>query len=147
MPTIKVSTVIQAPRHEVWALVRDLGAGVRWMEDAEAIRFTSPHREGKGTTFVCDTRVGPLRLADEIEVVEWKPRRAIGIRHRGLVSGRGRFVLQRRRGATRFTWEERLRFPWWMGGPLGGVVAAPVLRWQWRRNLANLKTLVESSSR
>ena len=55
------------------------------------------------------------------------------------MTGRGRFTLSGTGdGGTRFTWEERLRFPWWMAGPFGAVVAAPVLRIIWRRNLANL---------
>jgi hypothetical protein len=113
------------------------------MDDAIAIRFTSRQREGVGTTFECDTRVGPFRLVDRMEVTEWRARRAIGIRHTGLVTGRGRFVLARHRRGTRFTWEERLRFPWWLGGAVGGTVAKPVLRRVWRGNLENLRRLIE----
>lgn len=117
------------------------------MGDAVAIRHTSPLREGVGTTFDCDTRVGPFRLTDRMEVTEWSEGRAMGIRHVGLVQGTGRFTVRPvRRGRTRFTWDERLRFPWWMGGPAGSVAAAPVLRRIWRRNLANLKHQVESPS-
>lgn len=117
------------------------------MEDAVAIRFTSSRRRGVGTTFDCDTRVGPLRLTDRMEITEWRPGRAMGIRHVGVVTGEGRFVLRRRLlrgGGTRFTWEERLVFPWWMGGPFGAVVGGQVLRLVWRRNLRNLKRRVES---
>jgi hypothetical protein len=69
----------------------------------------------------------------------------MGITHVGLVTGTGRFTLRRsaRGGGTRFTWSEQLRFPWWMGGPVGAAVAAPVLRRMWRKNLANLKRRVE----
>jgi hypothetical protein len=70
----------------------------------------------------------------------------MGIRHVGLVTGSGRFTLRRARGGrTRFTWEEKLRFPWWMGGPLGGALGARVLRRIWRRNLRNLKRQVEGA--
>jgi hypothetical protein len=69
----------------------------------------------------------------------------MGVRHVGLVTGTGRFTLRRaRRGRTRFSWEERLRFPLWMGGPVGGVVGARVMRVIWRRNLRNLKAIVEA---
>lgn len=114
------------------------------MADAVAIRFLSSQREGVGTRFDCDTRVGPLRLTDRMEVTEWNPGRAMGIRHVGLVTGTGRFTLRRaglRR--TKFTWDERLVFPWWMGGPIGGVVAAPVLRRVWKGNLRRLAAKVE----
>lgn len=106
------------------------------MEDAVAIRFTSPQREGVGTSFVCDTKVGPIRLADHMTITEWKPRKVMGVHHTGLVTGRGRFLLKRRgRRGTSFIWEERLSFPVWL--------ASPILRWVWRRNLRNLKQLLE----
>lgn len=78
-----------------------------------------------------------------MEVTEWRERRAMGIRHTGIVRGVGRFTLKLRPGGTLFTWEERLRFPWWLGGRLTGVVASPVLRSVWKRNLRTLKELVE----
>jgi hypothetical protein len=77
-------------------------------------------------------------------VTEWVPRRAMGVEHRGLFVGRGRFTLARRRGGrTRFAWQERLTFPWFLGGPFGAFAAKPVLRWVWRRNLRRLKSLAE----
>lgn len=127
----------------MWRAVRDIGSHVRWMHDAESIRITSSRTTGLGTVFECATRVGPFRLSDTMEIVEWKERRTMGIRHTGLVQGRGRFTLRLRPGGTLFTWEERLRFPPWMGGPFGGFVARPVLRRIWKRNLATLKTMVE----
>ncbi|HEX7165745.1 MAG TPA: SRPBCC family protein [Acidimicrobiales bacterium] len=145
MTRLRVYVDIDAPPARVWAAVRDIASHPRWMHDAVAIRFVTPQREGVGTTFDCDTKVGPFRLVDRMEVVEWKPRRAMGITHAGTVSGRGRFVLQPRRFGrrTRFVWDERLRFPVWFGGPIGSAIARAVLRRIWRRNLANLKRLVE----
>ena len=146
-PRIRVSTVIDAPPRAVWASIKDIRSHVEWMEDAVAIRFTSPRRSGVGASFDCHTKVGPLRLTDRMEITEWRPGRAMGIRHVGIVTGEGRFSLRRRRFARRgttFTWEERLSFPWWMGGPLGALVGGQVLRLVWRRNLRNLKRRVES---
>jgi hypothetical protein len=52
------------------------------------------------------------------------------------VTGTGRFTLQRRgRRRTRFTWDEELAVPWWLGGP----IVALVLRLVWRRNLERLR--------
>jgi hypothetical protein len=145
MAGIRVSTVIDATPAEVWDVVRHVGDHVEWMEDAVAIRFTSAQTSGVGTTFDCDTKVGPFRITDRMEITEWAPRRAMGVRHVGMVTGTGVFTLRPRRGGrTRFTWRERLRFPWWMGGPLGAVVGGEVLRLVWRRNLANLKAIVEA---
>ena len=145
MTRIKVSVPIDAPRRRVWADLQDIASHVEWMHDAVAIRFTSRRRQGVGTTFDCDTKVGPLRTTDRMEVTEWRPRRAMGIRHVGVVTGSGRFALKRRRrGGTRMVWDERLSFPWWAGGPLAGVAAKPVLRAVWKRNLRNLKRRIET---
>lgn len=136
---IRVATIIDAPPARVWADVEDLATHPEWMHDAVSIRFTSPIRSGVGTTFDCATRVGPFRITDRMEVTQWEPERALGIRHVGVVSGEGRFVLKPCRGGrTRFIWIERLHFPWWMGGPAGAAAAKPVLRRVWRRNLRGL---------
>jgi uncharacterized protein YndB with AHSA1/START domain len=147
MSRIRVSTTIDAPRDRVWDAIRDIGSHVTWMEDAVAIRFTSRRHEGVGTTFECDTRVGPFRLTDRMEVTEWVERRTMGIRHVGTVTGIGRFTLERRRrNRTRFTWEERLVFPRRLGGRAGALAGALVLGRIWARNLRNLKTRIERES-
>lgn len=144
MASIRVSTTIDASPAVVWKAIEDVGSHVRWMEDAVAIRFLTSRRQGVGTRFECDTAVGPLSLTDVMEITEWAPRKAMGVRHVGVVTGEGRFTLRRVRGdRTRFTWKERLHFPWWMGGPFGAVVGGEVLRLVWKRNLANLQALVE----
>jgi hypothetical protein len=144
VPRIRVGTTIDAPRAQVWAEVRDIASHVQWMEDAVAIEFTSRRRAGVGTTFDCETRIGPFHLTDRMEVTQWREGRVIGIRHTGIVTGTGRFTLRRRRGGrTRFTWEERLTFPIRMGGRPGAAVGGLVLRRVWKRNLANLKARIE----
>ncbi len=136
---IRVRTLIDAPPAAVWADVERLETHVEWMRDARSIRFLGRRRRGVGTRFACRTRIGPLTTVDLIHVTEWKPKKVIGIEHRGVVSGRGRFTLQKkRRGRTRFTWDERLTFPGWMGGWLGEHLAAPLLRRVWKHNLRRL---------
>jgi len=143
MTAIRVEQTILAPPEAVWAAVEDVSTHVRWMEDAVAIRFTSAHHSGVGAAFDCDTKVGPFRLTDRMVVTEWDPPRTLGIRHAGVVRGSGRFVLTPDGGHTSFAWEEELQFPTWMGGAAGAAAAAPLLRRVWRRNLRNLKVLVE----
>jgi hypothetical protein len=146
VPGIRVSTVIDATPRQVWRVVEDIDRHVEWMRDAEAIRFLSTQTAGVGTSFECDTRVGPFHLTDVMEITRWQPRRAMGVRHVGVVTGTGVFTLRRLPGGrTRFTWRERLTFPWWMGGPFGAVVGGEVLRQVWGRNLRTLKALVEGT--
>jgi hypothetical protein len=143
---IRVGITIDAPPDQTWRVLEPIEHHVDWMADAESIRFVGPQTRGAGTTFDCVTKVGPFRLTDRMTVIEWEPGRMMGIQHKGLVTGRGRFTLRRRRGKrTQFTWAERLSFPWWMGGPVGGLAAKPVLRAIWRRNLRRLKTIVEAA--
>jgi hypothetical protein len=143
MPRIEVSTVIAASPDEVWAAIEDVGSHVEWMADAEAIRFDTAQTSGVGTTFECDTEIGPLKLTDHMEITEWRPGEVMGVRHTGLVTGEGRFTLSAEGSGTRFAWREELRFPWWMGGAAGGAVGAPVLRRVWAGNLRRLKERVE----
>ncbi len=148
MARVVVSVTIDAPRPQVWAGVRDIASHVDWMADAVAIRFTSARHDGVGTTFDCDTKIGPLRLTDKMEVTEWIDESAMGIRHVGVVTGTGRFTLAKTDlGHTRFTWDEALTFPWWMGGAAGGSVGKLVLRQVWKRNLRRLKQVIESGLR
>jgi hypothetical protein len=143
---IRVSADYEATPDAVWRVLEPVDDHVQWMADAEAIRFLTEQTEGVGTRFECVTKVGPIRLVDDMEITAWEPARTMGVRHRGVVSGEGRFTLEPLDGGrrTRFTWDEALRFPWWLGGPLGSAIAGPlVLRRIWSGNLRRLKPLVE----
>ena len=144
---IVVGVEIDATPERVWDVVEPVERHVDWMHDAVAIRFTGEQTRGVGTEFLCDTKVGPFKLVDRMEITEWEPGAVMGVRHIGMVTGTGRFTLEpidlgRR---TRFVWEETLVFPWWMGGPLGALIGGKiVLAAIWRRNLRGLRRLVEN---
>jgi hypothetical protein len=133
---------IPAPSDRVWAELADLGSHYQWMADAEEIRFTDQQRSGLGTRMLVPTRVGPFRTTDVMTVTEWEEGRAMSVEHVGAVSGRGRFALEETAMGTRLTWSEQLRFPWWLGGPLGAWVAGPVLKRIWKGNLSRLAARV-----
>jgi len=148
MSEIRVAIEIDAPPSRVWEVVEPVENHVDWMHDAVAIRFTGSQTRGVGTEFLCDTKVGPIKLVDRMEITEWTPGEVMGVRHSGLVTGSGRFTLEpidlgRR---TRFVWQEELTFPWWLGGPVGAFIGGKlVLRAIWQRNLRGLKQLVEKT--
>lgn len=147
MGRIRVSTIIDASPNDVWDEVRQLDRHVIWMADAHEIDFADDRRSGVGTSFVCHTRVGPIRLKDRMVVTSWRERREIGVSHRGVVTGIGRFTITRLGSErTRFTWAEHLSYPWWLGGAVGGFFGGIVMRRIWRRNLKVLKGLIESGS-
>jgi uncharacterized protein YndB with AHSA1/START domain len=149
MGRIRVSVEIARPPSDVWSVVEPVEHHVDWMADAVEIRFTGATTRGVGTTFECDTKVGPIRLTDVMTITEWEPPRSMGVRHDGVVSGTGIFVLEpidlgRR---TRFIWTEDLDFPWFLGGRLGEIAGGrAVMKRIWARNLARLKTLLENQT-
>ena len=149
MGRIRVDVEIDAAPAAVWDVVEPIERHVDWMADAVAIRFTGDSTRGVGTTFECDTRVGPITLTDVMTVTEWEPARRMGVEHVGVVTGTGVFELEpidlgRR---TRFTWTEELRFPWYLGGRIGELVGGrAVMKQIWKRNLRRLKALVETAA-
>ena len=147
MSIIKVSIEIDASPEKVWQIVEPIERHVDWMHDAVAIRFVSDQTRGVGTSFLCDTKVGLIRLTDKMEITEWVPGKAMGVKHFGIVTGTGVFTLEPVANGARtlFQWEEELIFPWFLGGPLGAFVGGKiVLRQIWKRNLRGLAALCKN---
>lgn len=155
---IHVGVHIAASPADVWFAIQDVESHTEWMRDAVAIRFLGHQRQGTGTRFVCDTKIGPFSLSDVMEITEWSPGQRMGVRHAGLVAGEGAFTLTKVESDkdesgekvastphTYFQWEERLRFPWRLGGPLTALAAWPILRSMWKGNLQRLKARIENS--
>ncbi len=133
---VEVSVDIPASREDVWNEVARLEDHVEWMADAHRIDFMTDQRRGVGTRMSVATRFGPLRTSDEMEFTAWEEPRRMAVRHEGLFTGSGEFILDALdESTTRFTWRESIRFPWYFGGPLGAWAARPVFTWVWRRNL------------
>jgi len=145
MAGIRVAIDIAAPVERVWQVVEPIERHVDWMADAESISFVSDQTRGVGTAFLCVTKVGPIRLTDKMRITRWEPNRAMGVEHIGLVTGSGVFTLEAvDPKLTRFVWEETLKFPWWLGGPIGALIGGKILlRAIWRGNLRRLAALCE----
>lgn len=144
MTNIRVAVHIDAAPQTVWAGIEDVASHVEWMAEAIEIRFRTEQRSGVGTETECDTRIGPFTTTDVFRFTEWDPPRIMRIEHTGLVTGTGRFLLEPIPSGTRFVWDENLTFPGRFGGPVAGLVAAPVIRHIWRANLRRLKRRIET---
>jgi uncharacterized protein YndB with AHSA1/START domain len=142
---VELSIFIAAPPDRVWAELADLASHPEWMDDAATVTFIGEQRAGVGTRMVAATRIGPLRARDTMDVNEWVEGRVIAVEHVGSVKGNGRFEIRPVSGGTELTWTENLRFPWWMGGPIGELVAQPILGRIWTGSLQRLKRRVELS--
>jgi hypothetical protein len=145
---MRIGATFAATPEATWAVIEHLESHVDWMADAVAITFATDQHAGVGTRFDCYTRIGPIRLIDAMSITRWVPGEAMGVDHVGVVRGTGVFTLSWLGDQlTRFSWEEQLTFPWWLGGTAGEWVARPLLTRIWRGNLARLKRVVEASQR
>ncbi len=139
MASVDISRHIPASPEVVWAELRQIDRHVNWMLDAAAIRFVSPNREGLGTKFECDTKIGPLKVTDVMEVTEWIEGSSIRVRHVGVVTGEGNLeIVPETDGSSLIRWTEDLTFPWYLGGPVGVQILRPVFFLVWRGNLKRL---------
>ena len=143
--TTRCCEPIAASPPAVWAAIEHIESHVEWMADAVRIVPVGAARQGIGAEFSCETRVGPLRTMDRLVVTQWSPGERMAVAHVGAVRGEGTFALRAVGGGTEFCWDETLRFPWWMGGPIGERLARPALRRVWRQNLRRLRARVESA--
>lgn len=144
---IRVAVTTTAAPVDVWPALADIASHVEWMADAEAITFVTEQRQGVGTAFDCRTKVGPLRLNDRMVVTEWDDGTAIGVHHRGIVEGEGRFELRPAGNGSEITWTERLAFPARFGGVVTAWLARPVLKAIWAGNLRRLAAHVAARHR
>ena len=94
MSMITISIKISLPKEEVWKQIADLESHTAWMADAETITITSDKNQGVGTTFDCETKVGPFRLTDRMEITDWQENSIMGVAHSGVVTGEGHFTLE-----------------------------------------------------
>ena len=141
---IGVSILINQPLDAGWTEVRVMADHVRWMEDAGKIDILSENNSGLDTKMNVLTKVGPITLTDIITVTEWKEKESIGVVHEGIVTGEGVFYLSEiDDNKTKFQWVETLKFPFYLGGPIGEIFGGVILKYIWKKNLKNLKEIIE----
>ncbi len=141
---IQISTIINKPLKDVWNEVKVMERHVNWMQDAENIEFLSENTSGLNTKMKVLTKVGPISLNDIITVNQWSEFDTIGVVHEGIVTGEGAFYLTSiNENSTKFEWIETLKFPIYLGGSIGEFFGSFILKRIWKKNLYNLKRIVE----
>ena len=146
MATIEISTHINVSPEILWEELRHIDRHVNWMNDAVSITFTSPTTEGVGTQFSCLTKVGPFKTTDIMTITQWQENKVMGVEHVGLDKGTGTFHIEPHGEGSTITWKESLSFPLFFLGSLGALAATPLLTYIWKKNLTNLKNIVELNS-
>ena len=141
---IEVSTTINKPIEVVWDEVKIMKNHVNWMQDAAKIDFLSENEDGIDTKMKVLTKVGPFSLNDIITVTKWEEMKSIGVVHEGIVTEEGAFYLSKNDDkSTKFQWIEELKAPYYLGGPIAEFFGGFVLKIIWKKNLTNLKNILE----
>ena len=141
---IRGSTIINKPLEVVWDEVKIMKNHVNWMQDAAKIGFLSVNESGIDTKMKVLTKVGPFSLNDIITVTKWEEMNSIGVVHEGIVTGEGAFYLSENDdNSTKFEWIEELKAPYYLGGPIAEFFGGFVLKFIWKKNLMNLKNILE----
>lgn len=139
-----VCITIEAPVPTVWEYISDIASHVHWMIDAHAITLESGTANTAGAIYLCDTRLGPVKTNDIMEIIRYDSPILMEIKHKGAVSGTGTFHLSESSdSSTLFVWEENLVFPRYMGSALGKAIAMTFLHRIWKKNLQKLKNEIE----
>ena len=143
--TIEVETLIYASLDDVWNEVSKIENHSNWMEDAVNIDFQTDNKSGVGTKIKVLTKIGPIKLNDFMTFTKWEEKKTIGVDHVGIVTGKGEMKFEKiDENTTKFKWTETLKFPIYLGGVIGELFGKPVLELIWKKNLNNLKKIIET---
>lgn len=122
-----------------------------WERQSEWILFTtvklvSRTPDHQNSTILAVTKLGPLKVADEMTVTEWQPYERIVVEHTGqVVKGKGVFtVSSASKDTCIFTWQEVVPVPFGFIGQIGLVFAKPLMHAVFGKSLAKLKDNIEA---
>jgi uncharacterized membrane protein len=142
---LAVSVQISAPAEAVWEVVTDPTRYLHVMDGFTRWEVAGERARGLGARYRMLMRVGSAEIGGLVEVVEWREARELAWHSVSGIDQRGRWrIRERDDGRTRV--ELRLAYGVLGSGPLGWIaeqVAAPIVRGNLRRSLAQLKRQVE----
>lgn len=145
MAFFRVADVIEAPRAQVWGILRDWEGSSAWMVDATTVRVLGHLREGVGARVEAVTRIAGIPIKDRFTVTAWQPERLIAIMHHHWpIRGLAWWELSDLGSATFMEWAEELDPPLGPLGELGSVVLRRPIERVLAKSLRKLKRLAES---
>ncbi len=143
---VTMSVDIEAPPERVWPYLVEPDLCMQWFPMVKRYEWTS-ERSGVGSTFHWFERSGGREYSIDFKTTEWEPPYVFGFT---MVSGDffksydERWVIEAIDGGSRFTFNDRIEFPY---GPLGSVIgwfAARQAKDTGTQALAELKRLAEA---
>jgi uncharacterized protein YndB with AHSA1/START domain len=141
------SVEIEAPPERVWTFLVEPDRAKQWFHALKEYEWTS-EPGGVGSTFTWLEEASGRKYKIDFETTEWEPHSVFGFH---MVSGDffksydERWVIEATDSGSRFTFNDRIEFPY---GPFGSIIgwfAARSARKTGDAVLANLKRLAEAT--
>ena len=143
--TIATGVIINAPREEVFRLASNFDRQAAWMENVLSFRRPEDEVLRVGSRLQVTTQLGPWKSSFPLEITDWQEGSLLKVVHRNGFWGEGVFSFSDYGlGKTLMLWNEKVRVSLTRGGPLAEAAAKVALTIIMRRDLANLKYLVEN---
>lgn len=130
----------------VWPFLVDWERLDVWMQEASDFRVIGSQREGVGVEAEATVRIAGITTRDRIRVTQWQPPAVLEMAHLGWVEGIGYMELSPIERGSDLFWRETLLPPWGWAGRIGMLMARPLMRRIFRRDLLRLKELVEAET-
>lgn len=127
---LTVPVDVNAPAEAVWRTVTDWPGQGDWMLGTRVEVTSGGDGRELGAQLRAVTGVGPLGVADTMDIVEWDPPKRCVVRHTGkVVQGDGVFeVVELGPERARFLWTELLDLPLGALGRAGWPLVRPAFR-------------------
>lgn len=144
---VTMSVDIEAPPDKVWPFLVEPDLCMQWFPMVKRYEWTS-ERSGVGSTFTWTEEASGRTFYIDFETTEWDPPHAFGfsqVRSDFLKSYDERWVIEATDSGSRFSFNDRIEFPYGPFGKIIGYFAARSARQTGGEILANLKRLAEAA--
>ena len=142
---VTMSVDINAPAERVWEFLVEPELAMQWFTNLKRYEWTS-ERSGVGSTFSWTEEAGGRTFYIDFETTEWQPPHVFAysqVKSDFLKSYDERWEIETTEGGCRFTFNDRVEFPYGPFGKVIGYFAARTARQTGSDILANLRRLAE----